>query len=341
MTAKALQRRSLFGQLRTFSDLVRRNLSVFLRTIYFLFTVVAMLSCSPLVTSNDESSMNTPIVLTDITHYQDVITALQSIERASSNELAKLLTQMTADSYKNPYSKAFNTAIFQRWAEVDIDDAIERTILSIDDKFNHTGWRYDGLRILASIQPDLLLSKAENVIDRNIKHPIYQGISANNPEKFARYALSLAQREGEYSGDDWWLPMAVFEWADSDPTAAYEWVQAEATDELQSTDLSPLMWKWFEKDPDNAIVEIERLLNSSETTDPADLYRYSEMYSNHIAQSDPAAAYRWVRKQDDPEIRDNMMTMVLHMWSESDPDALRDFISKLNQKEQSIIRRYL
>jgi hypothetical protein len=185
------------------------------------------------------------------------------------------------------------------------------------------------------------LSKAENVIDWNIKHPIYQGISASNPEKFARYALSLAQREGEYSGDDSWIPMAVFEWADSDPTAAYEWVQAEAADELHNTDLSPLMWKWFEKDPDTAIVEIERLLNSIETTDPADLYRYSEMYANHIAQSDPAAVYRWVREQDDPEIHDNLMTMVLHMWSESDPEALRDFISKLNQKEQSIIRRYL
>jgi len=314
---------------------------MFLRKIYFLIIAITMLSCSAVVTSIDESSMNTPIVLSDINHYQDVITALQSIESASSNDLANLLTQMTAISFKNPYANAFNTAIYQRWAEVDIDDAMEHTILAIDNKLKHANWPYDGLTILASIQPDYFLNKAEHVTDMNIKRAIYQGISANNPGKFARYALSLAEREGEYSGDDSWLPMAVFEWADSDPTAAYEWVLSEAADELQNTDLSPLMWKWFEKDPDNAIVEIERLLNSTDTTDPADLYRYSEMYANHLAQSDPAAAYRWVREQDDPEIQDNMMTMVLHMWGESDPESLRDFISKLNQEDQNILRRYL
>ena len=285
--------------------------------------------------------MSTPAELNHITHYRDAIAALQSIGQADSERLADLSAGMTASSFKNPYANAFHAAIFQRWAEVDIDDAVEHILRKIKAGFTHTHWLREGLTVLASIQPDYLLGKLEPITDTDIAIAVMRGVAANDPRKYATYTLSRATTVDGYSETDSYLPLVIFEWGDTDPKAAYEWVQTEAADVLLHTDLSPLMWKWFEKDPDTAIVEVERLLNNSDTTNPDDLYRYSEMYATHLVRSDPAAAYRWVREQEDPEIRDSMLTMVAYKWSDMDPQGLRDFFSQLEQGEQDVLRRYL
>ena len=285
----------------------------------------------------DSSSLS----LINITHYHDAIAALQAIDTADSDQLLEFSQQISKSRFEDSFAQAMHTAIYQRWAEVDIDTAIDHALAAMEyssRKFNNTHWASEGLAVISAEQPAYLQSKVEQLTANDphseISRAIYRGIATNDPEQFARYALSMeSENQSARFGGTSMLSTAIFEWGSIDPQAAFAWLKQEASDEQWATHQGPLLYRWFEQDPDAAFIEVEALINDGSAANFHNTTMLSELYTRHLATSDPSAAMQWVMSQENIHDKENILMGMMYTLGETNPDAAQNLFSQFNFDE--------
>ncbi len=278
--------------------------------------------------------------LSESKHYREVISYLQYIDTANSDELLALLPEVKKSNGNSPFARTINTAIYQRFSEVDIEAALDHAISEIENTRNqYSHWAHEGLSVLASLEPDFVRDRIESIDSdapySSLKTAMYAGIASNDPEQFARQIVE--DREGDEPLRDEALSMAISEWAIQDPQAAWDFLQTEADEQTRSMQADQILYMWFERDPDAALVEIEALLNNG-SSNPEQQYMLTDLYVSHLSRTDPDAAYQWALSQDDPMLKENALMTVLHNWDVNDTAGLESFI---NQMDPTMAERYM
>jgi len=287
----------------------------------------------------------------DIQHYRELLATVRYISNADSTDLIFLLGELPTPNYNQPYSFALNTAIYQRWAEIDIDEALSYA----SDQFNNRNGRYNhdpqqAISILAALKPEYVQEWINNNASKNssLLHAAYSGIASSDPESFLRNLLATSDLNnslhnadhGELTGA---IHTAIMKWADKDPQAAMAFLETEG-EQLDSSGRlhlaegmkQSLLYTWFDKDPDAAIVEIEALMNDP-TASVESQMMFTDLYSRHLATDDPDTALQWALAQESPMLRDNALMNIIHSWDSYDSTGLVSFIDQLPGDQKNSI----
>lgn len=297
-------------------------------------------------TTPDDVLEISQISLAEINHYNDLVLVLQHIDKADSEQLAELAQQLVRNqiSQIDSFHPAINTAIFQRWAAVDIDAALEQIERSIHSEDPRDYLSMSNISTLASLQPDSVkswLNGLEHSQRSMFEQPVYAGITSSDPEAFAREALA--------SGDpDGMLYNAIMQWAEIDPAAAWSFLQTEINPDDIASRYSPLLYIWTERAPHEATAALSTLL---ENTDAADPQRpmLQGLFGNALAQSDPEAALQWISEimtntlQNTEsqayadELRYGLLPGIIHNVAQHNPLLVEQWIDQLSEQQQAII----
>ena len=296
------------------------------------------------VDSTSADSANTsaqPIAdFADIKDYRELKSALQSLELADSGELKSLLSEMPDNLYDKTYVNALNTAIYQRWAEIDIDGAL----LYVVEIFEGRGRRHQGnptqaISILASMNPEYVSDWIENYASDNpaLMHAAYSGIASKDPEAFIKSFLENSKSANPLREDEFGtFHTALMQWGEQDPQSAFAFLNSEQ--ELGDLEgmKENLLYMWFERDPYAAIAEIEALLNDPLSSSDSRMM-LTDLYTRHLAETNPDSALQWALAQEDPMLRESSLMSIIYSWGDSNPDSLLSFIDQLPPAERESV----
>ncbi len=274
--------------------------------------------------------------LSQVKHYHQLQQHLQFIDTASSEQLETLSSLLNNDNDRSPFTRAMNAAVYQRWAEVDLNTALDYAIAGIKNQSNrqYSRWAHESLTILASVDPDYVREHIESIDTgyeySELKHALYAGLASNNPEQLARqYADANSPNSERFQT----LSMAFDEWARTDPQSAWNFIQTELDSQAQSIFSNQVMHLWYEQNPATALEEIEKQL-SNNTLDQNQSYVMTEMYAEHLSKTDPNAAYQWIQSQLDTDARVGALMNLVHNWDPNDPTGLQSFVDQMDPADR-------
>jgi len=299
------------------------------------------------VTTN--TTMNTPkpdatlpdTGVTDVKHYRDVIAYLQYIDQADSSEFERLLqTLPVSNHYDSPYAAVLHTAIYQRWAELDIDEALTYATEKMNDRdgaYQH--YSMQGISLLAASDPDYVREWIkDNAQDTpGLIDAVYSGLATNDPEAFVREFISTMDtsgagfRNGHGYGEGFGaIHSAMMQWAEQDPQAALEFIDTQVDSRIFD-DIGMrenILYTWFEQDPTAASTEIEALLNDPNTTTDTRMM-LADLHISQLAKTDPEGALQWAMAQDNPMLKENAVMNIIYSWDHDNITGLQSFIDQL------------
>lgn len=294
-------------------------------------------------TSSTETTNTASLTLADGTaleHYLELQASLLHLQNADSDTIMSLLNDTSIDFHSNAYSNALYTALYQRWAETDIDAAL----LQVVEQMESRGGRYAGnpmeaVSILAATDPEYVSEWIENHASDvpSLMHAAYSGIASKDPEAFIRNYLANSDGDNPFQDDEFGaLHSAFMHWADQDPQAAMAFLENEA----QPGDLhgmkEGILYTWYDRDPDAAIRKIEALLNDPASPSESHMM-LTELYTRHLANTNPDEALQWALAQDDPMDRENALMSLIYSWDENNPHSLLSLIDQLPAAERESI----
>ncbi len=277
-----------------------------------------------------------PIAVSGLKHYREVIQYLLFIDTANSDELLTMLADLKRSHGNSRFAAIMNIAIYQRFSEVDIETAVEHAISGVVDPTNqYSHWAHDGLSVLASANPDYVRDRVENIKSTSshpgLKSAMYAGIASNNPEQFVRQLVAGTDSNDRHKDEA--LSMAISEWANEDPQAAWDFLNLDVDEDTRLRYADQILYTWFERDPAAAFAEIEAVLNDS-NIHPEQQMMLTDLYVSHLSKTDPQAAYDWTLSQSNPMVKESALMNMIYSWNPSDPTGLESFINQLNPEDR-------
>lgn len=271
-----------------------------------------------------------------INHYRDLHAWFQHLESLNSQQLEALLDQIQPEHRPVSFSNTLGTAIYQRWAELDTDSALEHAIAGLEQR-NHGEIPTRVISWLATQYPDIVSSRAAELADGNpnshLQYLVNEGIAAKDPEQFLR---DLTDTQTGNPGQADMAMMALMNWAEKDPAAAWDFASNEYTDHLENYLHEQILHMWFMRDPDAALPEIEAALSNSNSR-PEEKMMLTDLYATHLAQDNPEAALHWAVSLPDSLLREQALMNVLYNYEGGSAESMISFIDQLSAEDKNRI----
>ena len=242
-----------------------------------------------------------PIELTNlgsIRHYSNLAAFFENLGSADTDQLSQLAAQLRSGfqyNYSNQYYNTLGSAVYQRWADVDFDAALDSVADITAAQYGpDTGFYMNTLQVLANARPGLMqewMEQQNRQVREMVQHTVYAGMAEDDPELLASQALQLTGRDGEEM-----LHMAMSEWARKDPAAAWRFIQVNDDSDALSNAFHTIFRTWIDTDATAALATLEGLTADS-GNETAIAEGYAELYVSALARTDPQAALDYLSLQ--------------------------------------------
>ena len=257
------------------------------------------------VSTEDVAVPAQPIELTNlgsIRHYSNLSEFFEKLGSADTDQLSQLAAQLRTGfqyNYSNQYYNTLGSAVYQRWADVDFDAALDSVADITSAQYGpDMGFYMNTLQVLANARPGLMqewMEQQSRQVREMVQHTVYAGMAEDDPELLASQALQLSGRDGEEM-----LHMAMSEWARKDPAAAWQFIQVNEDSEAFPNAFHTIFRTWIDTDATAALATLEGLTADS-GNEVAMVEGYAELYVSALARTDPQAALDYISMQATPE----------------------------------------
>lgn len=259
-----------------------------------------------------------------LSDYQHLLRALQFIDNADAATLADWVDQRKTLLDHQPASVVFTQAVFQRWAQIDVESMIEwmNAQVHLESTRSNQYHAIDNSFLMEAISgfvqssPDLANEWIDSIVDEQLSQMLRYRVMNEMGRRDPESALAMSGRD-EHGMDNRYS--IINDWAYRDPQAALAWIQANSRAEELAQLESIVYGAWLAIDPDAAMTEIERLPNNSEK----EFLR--AQYAGMLAGKDPAMAFQMAvdAAQGDLQSLQVSLNDVVWQWAESDLAGLQ------------------
>lgn len=255
-----------------------------------------------LTTSSPIDPTYLPVEATDVgelQHYSQLARFFVQLETANADQLQQLAQEVRSRfrfNYDNQYFNTISAAVYQRWADVDFDAALN-SLADLQDRMNgpDMGIHMNMLQVLAREQPQRIqawVQTQNGVVKDMVQHTIYASMAQNDPQAMVREALQMNSPDSESM-----LHMALSQWAMEDPSAAWVFMQGTTNPESHRGALETILRTWVDTDATGALPMLEQLVSDSSVhSDSND--NYTEIYLMALARTDPQSALDYLTNQN-------------------------------------------
>ena len=247
------------------------------------------------------------------------------------------MLQGNPDRFHNSlFATTLQAAIYQRWAELDIDTALTHIANSADSRDgSYIPQAMQAISLLAALEPDYVKQWLTDYAPNTsvLLEAAWSGIASNDPETFVREYLTSANNNADHHEHYGALHSAVIQWAEKDPRAALSFIHTEANESIFDSLEEPIIYTWMQQDPAAALSEIETLLNDPNTNE-VNRRILTDLYIQETAKADPNSALQWALAQSDPANQDDAVMNILYNWDNNDPAELQGFIDQLPTEQR-------
>jgi len=277
------------------------------------------------VQTSSTSQPETPIA--DVKHFRQVIAYLQYIDGTDGQALPQLLQALSKspdNRYNNsPFKKILYAAIYQRWAEVDIDAALTHVADSTDRRESYRRDAIEGITLLASLEPDYVQQWIEDFAPDapELLEAAYTGVASNDPEIESLLNDPTANEDSRMMLSQ----LYISEMTKADPESALRWALTQDNPMLQENAAMNVIFSWDPADTSGLQGFIDQL--PPEQRDRV-LPVAAPIIARGMATDDPQAAVAWAEQLPEDQ-RYNAMAGVIHEWAREDSDAAFEWLGNL------------
>jgi hypothetical protein len=115
--------------------------------------------------------------------------------------------------------------------------------------------------------------------------------------------------------------LVALNWAESDPDAAFAWLEALPSGEEKTEAVGFVFAYWLKTEPGKAAAWLE-VASPSEALDPA-----MRVVAQAKQGKDPVVALQWARRIHDPGTRERTLVKIGQSWIHVDPEAARRWLA--------------
>lgn len=262
-----------------------------------------------------------------LSNYQHLLAALQFIDKANATTLAEWVDQRKTLLVHQPASVVLTQAVFQRWAQTDVESMIEwmnaqvQPELARSNQYHaiNNSFLMEAISGFVQSSPDLANKWIESIVDEQLSQMLRYRVMNEMGRLDPESALAMYGND-EHATDN--RLSIINDWAYRDPQAALAWIQSNSRAEELAQLESIAYSAWMTIDPDAAMTEIQRLPDSSEK----DFLR--AQYAGALAGKDPAKAFQLAvdAAQGDLQSLQASLNEVVWQWAESDLAGLQQRI---------------
>jgi len=195
----------------------------------------------------------------DLSDYRHLLQLLLDIDNADSQALYSIADQRLLNaSVLAPENRVVTTALFQRWAQIDVATAftwIEDELLPVlANSANHPQLD-DAVTALSKLQPEqttLWIDQLSNEQSHAVRALLLEEFIVADTD------INQAISSADESEKPWLSARFAAELAETDPLKAYEWTIALADETSRDAAMSELLWRWAESDVQGLSEHISR-----------------------------------------------------------------------------------
>ncbi len=273
-----------------------------------------------------------------IVDYRQLIDALRTIEHADPDTLEVLAVELAATWGDQRFAQALNTAVYQRWAQVDFSAALDFLLSALQTGRDLVMPRlHEGFEVLAQIRPDEMQRQVASLPRNGEHYPLESMLlfarASKDPRQLALQSLASGQADDPASAEMMWA--AIDAWAQQDPLSALDFVNSELDASQRNRYLQPIFFNWQAADPDAALSHLAEMITSgSVDLHQPDNLSLLDLYITRVGRSDPRSAFALLQQQASADVRQMMMQNLLYVWADSD---VGDLIAFAESEDPSIL----
>ncbi len=283
--------------------------------------------------SNTYNTTTTPIETTDLgnlKHYGQLAGFFAQLETADAGQVQQLAQQIRSQfqhNYSNQYYNIISAAVYQRWADIDFDAALN-SLANVQTAMHgpDMGITMNMLQVLAKEQPQRMqtwMQSQNRAIKDMVQYTVYAGMAENDPQAMVQQALEMNTADSEDM-----LQMALSQWAQKDPEAAWHYMQSTASAEQHPAALHSILHTWIDIDTEGALPILEQLMNDN-ASDNTSRNSYTGLYYRALARTDPQSVLNHLSAHSSPEQFYSMDQGALYELANHHPAILENWIRQL------------